>query len=61
MCPLGAQCPKDNRPRWPASSTKTVKSFGEKCLYAHHYLELEFPETLNTKIAIINSKLAGKK
>lgn len=63
MCPLGAKCPKDNRTRWPSSSTKTVTPFGRNCLYAHHYLELEFPETLNTKISAISTmkKLAGKK
>lgn len=55
MCPLGDQCPKDNRARWPKSGTKTVTPFGEKCLYAHHYNELEFPETLNTKISAINT------
>lgn len=55
MCPLGDQCPKDNRARWPKSGTKTVTPFGEKCLYAHHYNELEFPETINTKISAINT------
>lgn len=29
------------------------------CLYAHHYHELEFPETLNTKIAAINKIKKG--
>jgi hypothetical protein len=62
MCPLGAQCPKDNRQRWPASSTKTVTPFGRNCLYAHHYHELEFPETLNSKIeAIENMKVTAQK
>lgn len=53
MCPLGDRCPKDNRARWPKSGTKTVTPFGDKCLYAHHYHELEFPETISTKIAAI--------
>jgi len=55
MCPLGDQCSKDNRMRWPKSSTKTVTPFGRMCLYAHHYHELEFPETLTTKIAAIEA------
>lgn len=61
MCPLGDKCPKDNRARWPKSSTKTVTPFGRNCLYAHHYLELEFPQTLNTKISALTTmkKAAG--
>ena len=55
MCPLGDKCPKDNRARWPKSGTKTVTPFGDKCLYAHHYHELEFPETLSTKISAITT------
>lgn len=55
MCPLGDRCPKDNRARWPKSDIKTVTPFGEKCLYAHHYNELEFPETLKTKISAIKT------
>lgn len=59
MCPLGANCNKDNRTRWPKSGTKCVTPFGRMCLYAHHYHELEFPETLNTKIAAIDSMKKG--
>lgn len=59
MCPLGERCNKDNRSRWPKSGTKTVTPFGRMCLYAHHYHELEFPETLNTKIAAINKMKKG--
>jgi hypothetical protein len=59
MCPLGEKCNKDNRSRWPKSGTKTVTPFGRMCLYAHHYNELEFPETLNTKIAAIEKMKSG--
>jgi hypothetical protein len=50
MCPLGDKCKDANFARWPKSNTKCVTPIGRKCLYAHHYNELEFPETLNSKI-----------
>ena len=50
MCPLGDDCPKVKKIRWPNSNIKSVTNFGAQCQYAHHLSELEFPETLNTKI-----------
>ena len=54
MCPLGERCSKVNRSRWPKSSTKSIVPVGNMCLYAHHYSELEFPETMMTKISALN-------
>lgn len=51
MCPLGDNCPKVRKSRWPNSSIKSVTNFGAMCPYAHHLMELEFPETLKTKIS----------
>jgi hypothetical protein len=51
MCPLGDACPKVRKARWPNSSIKSVTNFGAMCPYAHHLMELEFPETLQTKIS----------
>jgi hypothetical protein len=51
MCPLGDSCPKVKKSRWPNSSIKSVTNFGALCPYAHHLMELEFPETLVTKIS----------
>ena len=51
MCPLRDICPQIHKKRWPASSLASVTKFGSECPYAHHLMELEFPETLNTKIA----------
>lgn len=52
MCPLGDSCTKVKKARWPSSSIKAVTQFGANCPYAHHFNELVFPETLNTKIAV---------
>lgn len=51
MCPLKDRCPKVRKKRWPDSGIKTTKKFGELCPYAHHLMELEFPETVHFKIA----------
>ena len=51
MCPLKDSCPKVRKSRWPDSSIKTVTKFGALCPYAHHLMELEFPESLHAKIA----------
>ena len=51
MCPLGDSCPKVKKSRWPNSSLKSVTNFGALCPYAHHFMELEFPESLVTKIS----------
>lgn len=49
MCPLRNKCPKDKRPKWPTSSTKSIVKFGEECPFAHHPMELKFPEAIITK------------
>ena len=49
MCPLKNKCTKDKRPKWPTSSTKSVVKFGEECPFAHHPMELKFPEAIITK------------
>ena len=51
MCPLREKCPRDARPRWPTSNTKSITKFGEECPYAHHPMELKFPESIVTKLA----------
>ena len=53
MCPLVENCPNDTRQRWPKSSDPCVTKFGSKCPYAHHLMELTFPQTLKTKISAI--------
>ena len=53
MCPLVERCPDDTRQRWPKSSDPCVTQFGSKCPYAHHPMELTFPQTLQTKIHAI--------
>ena len=50
MCPLKNECPKVKIQRWPSSSIKSHKKFGKDCPYAHHPLELQFPNTLKTRI-----------
>lgn len=50
MCPLKDKCPKVRKNRWPSSSLKTITQFGAMCPYAHHLMELEFPETIQSKI-----------
>ena len=49
MCPLKEKCPSDKRPRWPTSNTKSITKFGSDCPYAHHQMELRFPESILTK------------
>lgn len=53
MCPLVKTCPKDIRERWPKSSAKTITRFGQDCPYAHHPMELRFPQTITTQISAI--------
>lgn len=54
MCPLILTCPNDTRARYPMSSAKTVTQLGSACPYAHHPMELRFPQTLTTKITAIS-------
>jgi len=51
MCPLKDKCPKIKKPRWPTSNTKSFTKFGEECPFAHHPMELQFPESIVTKIS----------
>lgn len=51
MCPLKDKCPRDMRPRWPTSNTKSITKFGAECPFAHHPMELKFPESIITKLS----------
>ena len=51
MCPLKDACPKLIPPRWPSSKHKSITRFGKNCPYAHHPMELQFPQTLDMRIA----------
>ena len=55
MCPLGDACSKVRKARFPKSSIKSVTQFGALCPYAHHYMELVFPETHQNKINATNN------
>lgn len=46
MCPLKTECPKVKMQRWPSSNTPSHAKFGRECPYAHHPMELQFPQTL---------------
>lgn len=50
MCPLKDQCSKVKMQRWPSSGLKSITKFGKDCPYAHHPMELQFPETLNMRL-----------
>lgn len=51
MCPLRKDCPKVKMLRWPSTSLKARRQFGKDCPYAHHPMELLFPETLDIRIS----------
>ena len=53
MCPLIKSCPNDTRDRWPKSDIKNITQLGSACPYAHHPMELKFPQTLTTKLSAI--------
>ena len=53
MCPLNKTCPKDTRDRFPKSSASNVTQFGIECPYAHHPMELRFPQMMTTQISAI--------
>lgn len=65
MCPLKKDCPKVKMLRWPSTNLKARRQFGKNCPYAHHPMELLFPETLDIRISanktIQNAKTSGKK
>ena len=50
MCPLGQHASKQNGPRWPYGLAKGTTKFGANSMYASHPMELEFPQTLATRI-----------
>jgi hypothetical protein len=51
MCPLKEKCNKAKMQRWPQTNIKSNTKFGEECPFAHHPMELMFPESIMTKIA----------
>ena len=65
MCPLQDSCPHVKKLRWPSTNIKSNTKFGKKCPYAHHPMELQFPQTLDIRISsnknILKRKLVGKK
>ena len=61
MCPLKEKCGKVKILRWPSSSIKSTKKFGKDCPYAHHPMELEFPETLKIRLGASKIKKAPVK
>ena len=65
MCPLEDSCPHVQKLRWPSTAIKSNTKFGKKCPYAHHPMELQFPESLDIRISsnktIMKKKLVGKK
>jgi len=50
------QCQKVKMQRWPSSSLKATTKFGKDCPYAHHPMELQFPESLNMRIKATEQK-----
>jgi hypothetical protein len=51
MCPLKDKCSKIKKPRWPSTNIKSFTKFGEECPFAHHPMELNFPESIITKFS----------
>ena len=50
MCPLANSCPAFSNSRWPQSKDPTTRRVGDACPYAHHPMELQFPETLGMRV-----------
>ena len=59
MCPLKDTCPKLKKQRWPYTGMKSHAKLGKDCPYAHHAMELAFPQTINMRLAA-NEKLSKK-
>lgn len=57
MCPLKDSCPKLKKQRWPYTGMKSHEKIGKDCPYAHHAMELAFPQTINMRLAA-NEKLS---
>jgi hypothetical protein len=51
MCPLKDACPKLKKQRWPYTGIKNHTKLGKDCPYAHHAMELAFPQTINMRLA----------
>ena len=49
MCPLGNSCANRRKQRWPYTSLKNTTKLGFKCPFAHHAMELNFPQTLGVR------------
>ena len=56
MCPLKNRCAKVKFQRWPSSNLKSHTKFGKDCPYAHHPMELQFPETLQMRMKAAKTK-----
>ena len=57
MCPLKDTCPKLKKQRWPYTGIKSHAKLGKDCPYAHHAMELAFPQTINMRLAA-NEKIS---
>ena len=53
MCPLKDSCPRLKKQRWPYTDKKSHSKMGKDCPYAHHAMELSFPETIDTRLAAV--------
>jgi hypothetical protein len=51
MCPLKNACPRLKKQRWPYTDMKSHAKLGKECPYAHHAMELAFPQTINMRLA----------
>jgi hypothetical protein len=59
MCPLNLKCVNRRKQRWPYTSLKNTKKLGQKCPFAHHAMELCFPQTLGVRNKV-NQRLYEK-
>ena len=50
MCPADENGQRVKMQRWPSSGLKCTTKFGKDSMYAHHLMELQFPETLDMRI-----------
>jgi hypothetical protein len=50
MCPLKDSCPKLKKQRYPYTGVKSHAKLGKDCPYAHHAMELQFPQTINMRL-----------
>ena len=57
MCPLKDKCGKLKNQRWPTSNIKTHTQMGSDCPFAHHPMELKFPESIATSFSANRQRL----